>query len=62
MEGYENKKNGFKMDRKLVLWIVIAILVIAVIYVLFFKDTTSAQTILSQPQSTGGSGGMVGGC
>jgi len=49
--------------KKLVLWIVIAILVIAVIYVLFIKGASSGAAI-DAVKTTGqvASSGMVGGC
>ena len=50
--------------KKLVLWIVIAILVIAVVYVLFIKGASSGSAI-DAVKTTGqvaSSSGMVGGC
>ena len=63
--GNTNSNGGnTKMDTKnVVLWIVIAILVIAVVYVVFFKGGSTGSAI-SAGQSVGqvASSGMVGGC
>jgi len=61
----ENKKisqNGGKMDKKTILWIIIAILIVAVIYIVFIKAPASGtgQVVSSVAQSAGS--GMVGGC
>lgn len=60
----ENKKDGIKMNRRTILWIVIAILAILVIYVFFF--TGSSGNVASATQTSGQVantyGGMVGGC
>ena len=54
------------MDKKLILWIVIAILVLAVIDVVFFRSSPTGG-VISAGQSAGqvaksSYGGMVGGC
>ena len=52
------------MDRKIVLWVVIAILVIAVIFVTI-KGTSAGVGQIGQAASSAGqvaSSGMVGGC
>ncbi len=59
----QNKAGKFKLDKRIVLWIIIAILAIAVIYVVFFKDATTGQAIASAGQAArSSSSGMVGGC
>lgn len=52
-----------KMDKNIVLWIVIAILVVLVIYVTFFNSYTGNST-LSAGKTIGqvSYSGMVGGC
>ena len=64
-ETDKNLKGGnIKMDTKsVVLWVVIAILVIAVVYVVFFRGGSTGSAI-SAGQSAGQvvSSGMVGGC
>jgi len=59
----KEKMKGGKMDKKIILWIVIALLVIAVIYVTFFRGGSTGSAI-SGVQSAGqvASSGMVGGC
>lgn len=59
----DTKKGNFKMDKKVILWIVIAILVLAVVYVTFFRGGSTGSAI-SGAQSAGQvvSSGMVGGC
>ena len=51
------------MDKKVILWIIIAILVIAVIYITFFRGGSTG-SVISAGQSAGqvASSGMVGGC
>jgi len=51
------------MDKKVILWIVIAILVVATVYIAFFKGGSTGSAI-STVQSAGqaASSGMVGGC
>ncbi len=63
--GNKSEKGGkmkMEINMKLVLWIIIAILAIAVIYVLFFKGSTSGSIVSSVGQAAKSSGGMVGGC
>lgn len=61
-ESKANLKGG-KMDKRILLWIIIAILVLAVIYVVFFKDTGSVSAAAGSASSAAQSyGGMVGGC
>ena len=52
------------MERKVILWIIIAILIIATVYVEFFKGGSTGQVV--QTAQTAGqvasSSGMVGGC
>jgi len=51
------------MDRKVILWIIIAILIIAVVYFTFLKGGSTGN-VISTAQSAGqvASSGMVGGC
>ncbi len=50
------------MDKKTILWIIIAILAILTIYVLFFQGSSSS-TVVTAGQSAGqASSAMVGGC
>lgn len=59
----QEKKTKTKMDKKLILWIVIALLVLGVIYFVFFKEpTASGQAVSSAGQAAKSYGGMVGGC
>ena len=62
----ENKNSkGGKMDRKIIMWIVIAILVIAVIFLTLKDPASTANAVSSAGQAAAGqvaSGGMVGGC
>ncbi len=61
----DNSTKGGKMKidlKKIILWIIIAILAIAVIYVLFFKGSASGNVISSTGQAAQSYGGMVGGC
>ena len=55
-----------KMDinkKTLVLWILIAVLLISVVYVLFLKGSTSSATnVASSAAQVATSSGMVGGC
>ncbi len=64
LEGQEKKGGKFKVDKRIILWIIIAILAIGVIYVVFFRDTTVGQAIASagQQAARSSSSGMVGGC
>ena len=52
------------MDKKTILWIIIAILAVAVLYVVFFKGSGTGSAIQSAGQAAGqvASSGMVGGC
>ncbi len=61
-EELADKQGKFKMDKRVILWIIIALLAIGVIYVVFFKDTSTAQAIASSGQAARSSSGMVGGC
>jgi len=58
MEDYNTKDtNGGKMDtKKIILWVVIAILAVIVIYTTFISGPTGAATNIPS------SGGMIGGC
>ncbi len=48
---------------KIILWAIIAILTIAVIYVVFFRGGVSSGSVVSTGQAVKqASGGMVGGC
>jgi len=53
------------MDKKTMLWIVIALLAIAFVYITFFKGSGTGQAV-SAAQTAGqvvkSSSGMVGGC
>ncbi len=65
LKEQEKKGSKFKVNKRIILWVIIAILAIAVIYVVFFKDaTSSAQVIVStgQQAARSTSSGMVGGC
>lgn len=61
----KNKSDGGKkMDKKsIVLWVIIGILAILVLYVLFFKGSSTGN-VVSAGQAAGqvASSGMVGGC
>lgn len=64
----EMKGGSFKMDRKLIMWIVIGVLVLAVVYLTFKAGSSSGNAVVetagavkSAAQSAA-SGGMVGGC
>ena len=62
-EEHKKKEITLKIDKRFVLWVIIAILAIAVIYVVFFKDATTTQAIASAGQAArSSSSGMVGGC
>jgi hypothetical protein len=64
IKNKEMKGGNKTMDTKtIVLWIVIAVLAIATIYVMFFQGGTSGNAV-SAGQSAGqvASSGMVGGC
>ena len=74
-ESQENKKlkGGFKMDRRLIMWVIIGILFLAVLYLTFNAGSSSAGTAgaviqsasaakSSGIQSAASYGGMVGGC
>ncbi len=59
----KEEMKGGKMDKKIILWIIIALLVIGVIYVTFFKGGSTANVV--NAANTAGqvaSSGMVGGC
>jgi flagellar basal body-associated protein FliL len=64
----ENKETedkgvkGGKMNRKIILWIIIAILAIAVLYVVFNVSSGTGQAVQSAGQAAGNLRGMVGGC
>ena len=61
----ELKGGETKMDaKKIILWIIIAALILAVIYVLFFRGSGSGQVVSSAGQAAKSvaSSGMVGGC
>ncbi len=63
LEEPEKKVDKFKVNKRVILWIIIAILAIAVIYVVFFRDATTGQAIASTTQQAArSSSGMVGGC
>ena len=59
----KDKSGSFKMDKKVILWIIIAILVVAVIYITFFRGGSTGSAV-NVVQSAGqvASSGMVGGC
>ncbi len=61
-EEHKKKEITLKIDKRFVLWVIIAILAIAVIYVVFFKDATATQAIASTTRAASSSSGMVGGC
>ena len=61
----ENEKlKGGKMDKKIIMWIIIAILVIAVIFITIKTTNLGAtgQVVSSASQAASSSSGMVGGC
>ncbi len=67
MEEHEEKPKKkeitLKINKRFILWVIIAILSVAVIYVVFFKDATVAQAVTSASQTArSSSSGMVGGC
>ena len=49
---------------KIVLWVIIGILLVAVVYTVFFQGSASTGSVLSPSagQAAGASSGMVGGC
>jgi hypothetical protein len=52
-----------KIDKSMVLWGFIAILLILVVYVVFFQGSASAETVGPATQAARASySGMVGGC
>jgi len=56
-------ETGGKMDnKKIILWIIIAALVIAVIYMTANAGNISGQAANTAVQSVQSAGGMVGGC
>ena len=60
----DNALKGGNMDiKRIIMWVVIAILIIAVVYVTFFKGGSSGN-VISAGQAAGqvASSGMVGGC
>lgn len=64
---FTERGTKLKMDKKsLTLWIVIGILALLVIYVVFFKDASTAGNAVAATgraaTSAASSGGMVGGC
>lgn len=62
----DNMKGGAKMEtQKIVLWVIIGILLLAVIYTIFFQGSAgSASSSLSPTagQAASAYSGMVGGC
>ncbi len=62
----ENKNlKGGKMDKKMIMWIAIAVLVIAVIFLTLKAPASTANVASSAGQAAAGqaaSSGMVGGC
>ncbi len=59
------KGGELKMDiKKIIMWIITALLAIAVIYVVFFRGAGGGTggAISSTAQAVQSSGGMVGGC
>lgn len=56
----EMKGGKTKMDKNLILWIIIGLLALLVIYAVFFKDTGAIANAGQAAQSA--SSGMVGGC
>lgn len=63
IKEHENKGGKTKMDKKIILWIIIAILAVLVIYVVFFRGIGSGQAIAAVSQTArSSSSGMVGGC
>ncbi len=65
-EKTTHKGGTFKMERRIVLWIVIGILFLSVLYMTFkagSSATTSVQSASTVASSAASSyGGMVGGC
>ncbi len=58
-EGTESTGGGKKMNTKIILWAVIAVLIIAVLYVTFGSAVTGPAVNSFSQVATGG---MVGGC
>ncbi len=52
------------IDKKTILWIIIAVLAIAVLYVVFFRGSGTTGQVVQSAQTVGqvASSGMVGGC
>ena len=53
------------MDKKIIMWIVIAVLLVAVIFLVLKSPASTANVASSAGQAVGGqvaSSGMVGGC
>ncbi len=64
LKEQEKKGGKFKVNKRIILWVIVAILAIAVIYVVFFRNNaTVGQAIASAGQAArSSSSGMVGGC
>ena len=50
------------MDRKIVLWIVIGILFVAVLFITFNAGTGTSEVIANTANAAQSASGMVGGC
>ena len=65
-ENMENKilKGGKMETQKVVLWVIIGVLLLAVIYTVFFQGGSTTSTSLSSTagQAASAYSGMVGGC
>mgnify|MGYP001580169930 FL=1 len=63
-ENTQNKTSGGKINRKILLWIIIGILFIAVLFMTFKSANSSAAQATGQAVKTAASAGsgMVGGC
>ncbi len=69
IKNNEMKGGDLKMERKLIMWIVIGILVLAVLYLTFKTGSTSGNAAVIQSAAasqsaaqSAASSGMVGGC
>ncbi len=66
MDCCENKSHGGKMEiekKKIALWVLVGILVLALVYAVFLRDAGTAITLGSNTGSAASAySGMVGGC
>ncbi len=59
----DRNKEGKMVDlKKVIIWTIIAILIIAVVYVLFFRGSLGGSAVSSSGQAARSASAMVGGC